>query len=418
MDDPYLILYLVPMDLPTFLQTYRFSQEQFERAGLGWDQLLAIAEDYKRQLPDLEAIARYVVDIILKNKIVHSINYRLKDPEHLMSKIVRKRLENPEAPIDLDNYQDRITDLIGIRALHLFKEDWIRIHRYLQANWELAGQPVAYVREGDSERILEFYRENECGVEFHAFGYRSVHYSLATSPNRRRYVIEMQVRTLFEEAWGEIDHTVRYPYNLDNDVLARLSSILNSITGNADEIGSYMLYMKGRQEKLEAEYQETLQEKNRLIARLREQLAALSLDERQTEAINAINADLDTLRESVDRNEPGPEPDGDSFPWLSSFLESGIFKGIQGQLNRFMQSEYFAPIEVDQKDLETLARTRSEMLKLIQDPEKLRKLLESTAGQNQLSGLPMLPGLPLMAAMKEQEQEQKRHGGTVGMGGS
>ncbi|MFH2115266.1 MAG: hypothetical protein ABIJ86_12255 [Spirochaetota bacterium] len=392
------------MDFNTFLQTYRFTPEQFERSGLDWDQLLAIAEDYKRQLPDLEAIARYVVDIILKSKIVHSINYRLKDPDNLMSKIVRKRLENPESPIGLDNYQERITDLIGIRALHLFKEDWIRIHRYLSANWELAEQPVAYVREGDSERILEFYRENQCGVEFHAFGYRSVHYTLATSPNRRRFVIEMQVRTLFEEAWGEIDHTVRYPYNLDNDVLARLSSILNSISGNADEIGSYMLYMKGRQEKVEAEYQETLQEKNRLIARLRKQLAALALDDQQKDAINAINADLDTLREAVDRNDPGPGPDSDSFPWLSSFLESGIFKGIQGQLNRFMQSGYFQPIQVDEKDLETLARTRSELLNLIQDPEKLRKLLDSSSGQNQL------PGLQLMAALKEQGRSDRTDG--------
>ncbi len=393
------------MDLQSFLHSYRFSREQFDGSGLDWDQLQSIAEDYTRQLPDLEAIARYVVDIILKNKIVHSINYRLKDPEHLLSKIVRKRLANPEILIDVNNYQDRITDLIGIRALHLFKEDWIRIHRYLQDNWELAERPVAYVREGDSERILDFYRENQCEVEFHAFGYRSVHYSLATSPNRRRFVIEMQVRTLFEEAWGEIDHTVRYPYNLDNDVLARLSSILNSISGNADEIGSYMLYMKGRQEKLEAEYRETLQEKNRLIARLREQLAALSLDSLQ---MDAINANLDTLRESVDPSEALPEPDSNSFPWLSSFLESGIFKGIQGQLNRFMQSEYFAPIEVNDKDLETLARTRSELLKLIQDPVKLKALLESQAGQNELAGLPMLPGLPLMAALREGEQAKNQ----------
>ena len=106
MDVGFLVLYLLGMDLPEFLREYRFSQEQFECSGLDWDQLLAIAEDYKRQLPDLEAIARYVVDIILKNKIVHSINYRLKDPEHLMSKIVRKRLENPETPINLDNYQE------------------------------------------------------------------------------------------------------------------------------------------------------------------------------------------------------------------------------------------------------------------------------------------------------------------------
>ncbi len=153
--------------------------------------------------------------------------------------------------------------------------------------------------------------------------------------------------------------------------------------------------MKGRQNKLELEYQETLQEKNRLIARLRKQLASLSLDDRQREA---INADLDTLGEAVDRNDPAPGLDKDSFPWLSSFLESGIFKGLQGQLNRFMQSEYFQPIQVDQKDLDTLARTQSELFNLIQDPEKLQKLLESTSGQARP------PGLQLLTALKDEEK--------------
>ncbi len=360
------------MDLQNFLETFRFSDEQFEKAGISWNELLAIADDYGRSLPDLETVGRYVVDIILKNKIVHSINYRLKDPDHLLAKIVRKRLESPANDIGIDNYKDRITDLIGIRALHLFKEDWIKIHRYITSHWEMAEKPTAYVREGDSDRILDFYRENECKIEFHKFGYRSVHYSLVTSPNKQKFIIEMQVRTLFEEAWGEIDHTVRYPYNLDNDVLARLSSILNSISGNADELGSYMLYMKSRQERMETEYRKTIQEKNRIIEGLRLQVKELSIDAVQMEA---INAGLDYLGQAKDRNEEPSIPDKETFPWLANFLESGIFKGIQGQLNKFMHSEYFQPIEVDEKDLETLARTQAELLEAMRDPEKFQKLL-------------------------------------------
>jgi len=376
------------MDFQTFLDTFRFSEEQFQKSGIAWDELLAIADDYGRLVPELETVGRYVVDIILKNKIVHSINYRLKDPDHLLSKIVRKRLESPKNDIGLDNYKDRITDLIGIRALHLFKEDWIQIHRYITSNWELAEKPMAYVREGDSERILDFYRENECRVEFHKFGYRSVHYSLATSPNKRKFMIEMQVRTLFEEAWGEIDHRVRYPYNLDNDVLVRLSSILNSISGNADELGSYMLYMKSRQEKIEAEYQKTIREKNRLIAGLRMQIEALSIDSGQREA---INAGLETLRGTGDRKGEDRIPDSGTFPWLSSFMESGIFKGIQGQLNKFMHSEYFSPIVVDEQDMQTLVQTQAELFKAIRDPEKLRQLLSGQVGPDGALGLPAYP---------------------------
>jgi hypothetical protein len=58
MDVPPSVLYLLLMDLPTFLQKFRFTPEQFERSGLEWNQLQAIADDYRRQLPDLEAIAR------------------------------------------------------------------------------------------------------------------------------------------------------------------------------------------------------------------------------------------------------------------------------------------------------------------------------------------------------------------------
>lgn len=379
------------MEFQTFLETFRFSEEQFQSAGIGWIELLAIADDYNRSMPDLETVGRYVVDIILKNKIVHSINYRLKDPDHLLAKIVRKRLESPDNDIGIENYKDRITDLIGIRALHLFKEDWIRIHRYITSNWEMAEKPKAYVREGDSERILQFYRDNECSVEFHKFGYRSVHYLLETSPNRQKFIIEMQVRTLFEEAWGEIDHTVRYPYNLDSDVLARLSSILNSISGNADELGSYMLYMTSRQERIESEYRKTLQEKNRIIEELRLQVKALSIDAVQMEAINAR---LDFLGQTADRDEAPEAPDGESFPWLSSFMESGIFKGIQGQLDKFMHSEYFQPIEVNEKDMETLSRTQAELLSAIRDPEKLRKLLEGSPHRPELLAIGHATGLP------------------------
>ena len=51
-------LYLLEMDFNTFLQTFRFTPEQFRQSGLNWDELTAISEDYKRQLPDLETIAR------------------------------------------------------------------------------------------------------------------------------------------------------------------------------------------------------------------------------------------------------------------------------------------------------------------------------------------------------------------------
>lgn len=55
---------------------------------------------------------------------VHSVRYRIKKLERVIEKIIRKRIEDPDRIIDLSNYTKVITDLIGIRALHLFKDNW------------------------------------------------------------------------------------------------------------------------------------------------------------------------------------------------------------------------------------------------------------------------------------------------------
>jgi len=61
---------------------------------------------------------------------VHSVKYRIKEPEGLIAKIIKKKLEEPNREITSQNYFHQITDLIGVRALHLFKDHWPFIHRF------------------------------------------------------------------------------------------------------------------------------------------------------------------------------------------------------------------------------------------------------------------------------------------------
>lgn len=49
--------------------------------------------------------------------------------------------------------------------------------------------------------------------------------------------LEVQVRTLFEEGWGEIDHHILYPYKKQNPMLTEFSELLNRLTGMGDEMG-------------------------------------------------------------------------------------------------------------------------------------------------------------------------------------
>ena len=84
----------------------------------------------------------------------------------------------------LESYQEQITDLIGLRALHLFKGDWHSIDGFVRETWDLHEDPIAYIRVGDSELLPEELGVPKCKVTVHPFGYRSIHYLLKFQPRK------------------------------------------------------------------------------------------------------------------------------------------------------------------------------------------------------------------------------------------
>ena len=63
--------------------------------------------------------------------------------------------------------------------------------------------------------------------------------------------MEIQGRTLFEEGWSEIDHDIVYPYFQNDEMLKDFSTLLNRLSGMADEMSSYFRRMKGVKEEWE-----------------------------------------------------------------------------------------------------------------------------------------------------------------------
>lgn len=63
--------------------------------------------------------------------------------------------------------------------------------------------------------------------------------------------MEIQGRTLFEEGWSEIDHDIVYPYFKDDVMLNDFSTLLNRLSGMADEMSSYFRRMKREKEEIE-----------------------------------------------------------------------------------------------------------------------------------------------------------------------
>jgi ppGpp synthetase/RelA/SpoT-type nucleotidyltranferase len=223
-----------------FLRCYNISQEDFRGTGLSWDLLESIYSGYLADVSQLKTTGDDVSQRLRQVPEVHSLRVWIKHPEHVIEKIIRKKRERPDFNVELANYSECITDPIGVRALHLFKAEWRAIHKFVLATWDLKEDPIAYIREGDPAQVRQAFEDNECKVEVHRFGYRSVHYVIKSQPTKRSHLVELQVRTIFEEGWSEIDHQIRYPYNTNNLLIAELLTIFNRLAGSADEMGSYV----------------------------------------------------------------------------------------------------------------------------------------------------------------------------------
>mgnify|MGYP003427390176 FL=1 len=134
-----------------FLQKFGILLQEFEEADISWEELLEIADDYERRRPTLEKIRKEFVAEFLQDKEkeigLQSYHSHLKDTEHLVEKLVRKRLENyaKYRKMDAANYMRYVTDLIGIRGLLLYREDWVNFHKYI-IHW-FKNDPEKYIRD-------------------------------------------------------------------------------------------------------------------------------------------------------------------------------------------------------------------------------------------------------------------------------
>ena len=269
-----------------FLEKYNIGEDEFTKAKIEWKLLDKIYNDYLSVMDELEAHAEYIAKAFLKLKSsVHSVKYRVKDAEHLIEKIIRKKLENSSRDITIENYREQITDLVGVRILHLFKDEWEEIHDFIANNWGLNEQATANVRDGDN---TDCFKEKNCNIKVHKAGYRSVHYLINSRPRNKDIITEIQVRTIFEEAWSEIDHKVRYPYDTNNEMLAEYLVVFNRLAGSADEMGTFLKTLVNKLKEINENHKTELeardiqiQELNTQINKLQGQIKNLKIDAKQ-----------------------------------------------------------------------------------------------------------------------------------------
>lgn len=254
---------------------------------------------------------------------VHSVRYRVKDAEHLIEKIIRKKVENPEREITTATYLSEITDLIGIRVLHLFKTEWVIIHQNILDTWNLKEPVIAYYRAGDNTNIFE---ENKCTPKEHKSGYRSIHYIAESQPTKLRTYAEIQVRTIFEEAWSEIDHTVRYPYDMDNPLLAQYLLIFNRLAGSADEMGAFILNLRKHLQEIQEDSRIINSEKEKATKQLQDAINRLKISEKEKRDLESKLHRIQRPQHTIIKRRVAPTEWTESFNSLNKTLKA--FEGI------------------------------------------------------------------------------------------
>lgn len=212
---------------------------------------IAIVDDLVRHFNDdkqqrlVKTVHNQILGAITEHKElmshVHSIKDRIKNPEHLRGKLLRiikkTRKEKNKFDINKDNLLEKINDLSGIRIIHLHTSQFKEIDRCLNHLLEdfffrLLEGPTA--KTWDIE-YKEIFKSMGVEVEDNPRMYTSVHYVFVTD-SKQPVTCEIQVRTLMEEVWGEVDHTINYPEPTQSLACREQILVLARVTSSATRL--------------------------------------------------------------------------------------------------------------------------------------------------------------------------------------
>ena len=77
------------MERQEFFAKYQFDENILIDSGLVWNELNGIKSDFEKKRGNLNIDAKYVADRLRSFNRIHSVKTRIKDPEHLIEKIIR-----------------------------------------------------------------------------------------------------------------------------------------------------------------------------------------------------------------------------------------------------------------------------------------------------------------------------------------
>ncbi len=141
--------------------------------------------------------------MILKEEFQHFHDYnpiehiksRIKSPESILKKLIRKNLE-----ISLDSIQENIHDIVGFRIVCSFVSDIYRIRDMIQQQ-----KDITLISCKD---YIKHPKPN---------GYQSLHLIISIpvfmSDREEQVYVEIQIRTAAMDFWASLEHKIYYKYD-------------------------------------------------------------------------------------------------------------------------------------------------------------------------------------------------------------
>lgn len=140
-----------------------------------------------------------IIDTIKENNIqINSISGRVKEKDSFCTKALKDKYIDPI---------NEITDMAGIRIIAYVNSDVDKISKIIEDEFDV-----------DKDKSID--KGNLLGVD--KVGYKSVHYILKLTDDRTKLTeyksfknmcFEVQIRTLLQHAWSEIEHDRNYKFS-------------------------------------------------------------------------------------------------------------------------------------------------------------------------------------------------------------
>jgi putative GTP pyrophosphokinase len=160
-----------------------------------------MVEEYKEKRSFYDSFATTIANLLGKlltaeHLHVHSITCRAKDTDSFRRKLEKEPMKYSEL--------DDLTDLAGVRVITYFPDEVDRVSEVVQKEFDI--DPKNSI---DKRELLDPDR----------FGYLSLHYIVKLSGKRvalpeykqfHSYQLEIQIRSILQHTWAEIEHDLGY----------------------------------------------------------------------------------------------------------------------------------------------------------------------------------------------------------------